>query len=153
LSDGYSEVDHDLINGARFGGAAMPPSNANNIELHFKLRRREQLRLTMSEAEKQCLDAQVALSAQLLSVYDNEIRSLHRERAIALLKVFACNRDIEALRRRILESGGIISHQLDGHTTRLGGMIEDVTKWNAAQKVYIDACIKLGVMQDEDLTL
>src|SRR5258708_3530154 len=78
LSDEYDAPDDALINGAAFVGAAMPPTgNASNILLHLKLRRKQQLALTLSEAERQMFAAQVELSAELLAIYDNEIRALH----------------------------------------------------------------------------
>jgi hypothetical protein len=151
LPDEFGGVDTALINGAAYAGAEMPAASQNNITLHRALRRKEQLATTLAEAERQMFAAQVDLSAELLAVYDDQIRSLHRRRALALLKVFACNRDIESLRVKILESGGIIGHSLDGHTARLGGTIDVPTKWNDAQRNYIDACIKMGVVNDEDL--
>jgi hypothetical protein len=153
LSDEYSEPDHNLINGARFAGAAMPPANANNISLHQKLRRSEQLKLTMAEVERQLFDAQISLSGELLALYDGELRALHRERALAILKIFEINRDLELLRTKILQSGGVVGHSLDGWSAKLGGTIEQHTKWNDAQRNYLAACISSGVISDEDLEL
>jgi hypothetical protein len=107
----------------------------------------------MAEVERQLFDAQISLSGELLAVYDGEIRTLHRERALAILKIFEINRDLELLRTKILQSGGIVGHALDGWSAKLGGTIEQHTKWNDAQRNYLAACIKTGVIKDEDLEL
>src|SRR6266404_4031215 len=79
LSDEFDAPDDALINGAAFAGAAMPPpGNADNIRLFGRLRRKQQLALTLSEAERQMFAAPVELSAELLAIYDSEIRTLHR---------------------------------------------------------------------------
>ena len=146
LPDEYSTVDHDLINGAAYAGAAMPPSNDANIQLYRKFRRSEQLKLTMAEAERQCFDAQVVLSGELLAVFDSEIRTLHAERANAILKIFEINRDLENMRTKILQSGGIVGHPLDGWSAKFFGTASPPSVANDAALRYIRQCIASGVL-------
>jgi hypothetical protein len=148
-SDEYSGPDTELINGASY--QALPPANEANIQLFHKLRRSDQLKLTLSEVEKQLFAATMDLSRELLLEFDPEIRELHRERALLIVQLFRCNRDLETLREKILQRGGVIGHGLDGWSERFFGTSTPATPLNSWPLKYLAECSRLGIINERDI--
>ena len=149
LSDSYLEPDRELINGAAY--KALPPTKEANIQLFHKLRRRDQLRITRAEAEKQLLTASIDLGRELLTEHDAEIRTLHRERALLLLKLFKINGDLEELRKKLLKGGALVAHPLDGWSLRFFGQSHPPTPLNAWPLKYLQQCVKLGIITEKEM--
>jgi hypothetical protein len=149
LSDEYSEPDRAIINGASY--KALPAANQNNILLHQKLRRADQLKITMTEVEKQLFNASIDLSREILAENDAVIRADHRERALLLVRLFQVNASLEARRLKMLEAGAIVGHALDGWTNKFFGTAAPPTPMNDAPKRYLAECIRLGILKESDL--
>jgi hypothetical protein len=149
LSDEYAEPDRDLINGASY--KALPPANQTNILLHQKLRRADQLKITLAEAEKQMFNAQIDLSREVLAEADAAIRADHRERALLLVRLFQVNESLEARREKMLQAGAIVGHPLDGWTNKFFGTAAPPTPMNDAPKRYLAECIRLGVITAKEI--
>ena len=132
VSDSYLDVDRELLNGAVY--KALPPAAetlSNDIVLYHKIRRAEQLKNTRAVAEEHLRAASIDYSHELLIQHEPEIRSLHRERALLLLKLFKINGDLEELRKKLLKGGGLVVHPLDGWSLRFFGQSHPPTPLNA----------------------
>jgi hypothetical protein len=149
LSDEYSQPDRELINGAAY--RALPPANASNILLFQKLRRAEQLKITLGEAEKQIFNAQIDLSREVLAEQDAAIRADHRERALLLVRLFAVNASLEARREKMLRAGAVVGHALDGWTNKFFGTAAPPTPMNDAPRRYLAEIVRLGILTEKDL--
>jgi hypothetical protein len=116
-----------------------------NIQLHQKLRRADQLKLTMAEVEKQLFNASIDLSREVLAEQDAAIRADHRERALLLVRLFQVNESLEARRVKMLQAGAIVGHPLDGWSNKFFGTAAPPTALNDAPKRYIAECVRLGI--------
>jgi hypothetical protein len=140
-----------LLNGSSYE-AGQKTTRSPGVELFLRRRKVEVIRRAIEIGEKQSHAAGMDLGREVLAEHDAEIRALHRRRALAVVGLMKINDDIEALRLRLLESGGIVSHELDGYTLRLFGHTGQATnQFNNWPKKYLDVCLASGVITTEDL--
>jgi len=141
----------ERLNGDAYRSA---PAGINLGAELFQLRREAQtLRKTLDLAEKQWEAASVDVGRELLQRHAPEINALHRRRALAILEIFKCSGELEAMRLRLLQSGSSIAHELDGYSLRLWGELMPPSPMNHWPRKYLSECLKAGIISDRDLEL
>jgi hypothetical protein len=140
-----------LLNGSAYE-TGQRNSRDPGVELFLRRRKVEVIRRAIELGEKQAHEAGIDLGREVIAEHDTEIRAMHRRRALAVIGLMQINDDIEALRLKLLQSGGIVSHELDGYTLRLFGYSGQPTnQFNNWPKKYLEVCLAAGVITKEDL--
>jgi hypothetical protein len=135
----------ELLNGSAYAPAKPAfKSRDAGIDLHEKLERKEDLLLALRKADLQLQTASIDLGREIVSEHDIEIRELHRQRALAVFAVMK-------LRLKLLLSGGIVAHELDGYSPRLFGQSNPPSSANNWPLRYLKLCIKSDVITQKEL--
>jgi hypothetical protein len=150
-----SEAAYDVEQGARsrLNGAAYAAAATENkgIELFLKRREVAELKRAIELASQQSDAARIDLGRELLIKHDAEIRALHRERALVLLKLFKINGELEEMRLRLLRAGSSVPHPMDGWSLRLFGLSNPPSALNAWPMKYLAECVKADIITEKDL--
>ncbi len=151
-NDAYDVHDAALLrlNGAAYKNVA-PSGTKPGIQLYLKRREIEELKVTIDLAGKQWAIASVDRGRELLVEHGPSIDALHKRRALAILEIFKCNGELEAMRLRLLQAGSSVPHWGDGYTNRLFGELNPPTPANTWARKYLSACLSAGGISDRDL--
>jgi hypothetical protein len=70
-----------------------------------------------------------------------------------IVKLFALNSELEAMRLKLLHAGSSVPHPLDGWSMRLFGQSSPPTPLNSWPLKYLQECKRLGIITDKDLEI
>ncbi|MBR1149069.1 hypothetical protein [Bradyrhizobium sp. JYMT SZCCT0428] len=146
--------DVDAAAHARLNGAAYVLASTEKkpgIELFLARRKVKELRRAIELAEQQSFTARQDLGRELLAKHDDEIRALHRDRALVLLKLFQINGELEQMRLKLIREGSGTPHPMDGWSQRLFGLANPNTQLNAWPKKYLAECLKQNIITEKDI--
>lgn len=144
-----SAAAHARMNGATYVPA--PTGDRPGVELFLKRREVEELKHAIELASQQEFAARQDLGRELLAKHDNEIRVLHRERALVILKLFKINGELEQMRLKLIREGSSMPHPLDGWSQRFFGLANPNTALNAWPKKYLAECLKQKIITEKDI--
>ncbi len=154
INPSHAAYDVDAAARARLNGAsyvAAPIGNKPGVELFLKRRKVEELKRAIELASQQSGAARIDLGRELLAKYDPEIRALHRERALAIVKIFKLNAELEAMRLKLLQAGSSVPHEMDGFNLKLFGQSHPPTPMNEWPRRYLQTCLKAKIITEKDL--